>query len=63
MKTLLFRNLFFASIILIAFTNCSKLDKDNSSNNTARMQVFLTDDPANYDEVLIDVKDIKINFT
>jgi len=63
MKTLLFRTLFFATLIIITFNSCSKLAKDSSSSNRARLQVYLTDDPANYDEVLIDVQDIKINFT
>jgi len=53
-----------AAIILItslAFISCSK--NENTTKGEARFQVFLTDDPGDYDEVLIDVQDIQINVT
>lgn len=64
MKTTALKNLFFLSLLTIALTNCSKLDKNSdNSGNTGKLQVYLTDAPANYDQVLIDVQDIKINYT
>ena len=47
-----------ASLLLLS---CKK--SESSERGQARLQVSLTDDPGNYDEVLIDVKDIQINVT
>jgi hypothetical protein len=44
------------------FYACNKNDTSASANK-ARMQVYLTDDPGDYDEVVIDVQDIKINYS
>jgi hypothetical protein len=58
------RSLIVLSLSLLAFTlfyACAK--KDSSSNDKARMQIYLTDDPANYEAVIIDVQDIKINYS
>jgi len=44
------------------FYACSKNDK-GISDGKARFQVALTDDPGNYQEVIIDVKDVQINVT
>ena len=46
-------------ISLSGFYSCSK----NSGSGKARFQVALTDDPGNYDEVNIDVQDIRINYS
>jgi hypothetical protein len=35
----------------------------SGDSNKARLQVFLTDDPGNYEEVVINVQDIRINYT
>lgn len=51
---------FVTAISVIAFS-CTK--NDSASNGTARFQVYLTDDPGNYDEVKIDVRDILINYS
>lgn len=48
-------------ICLSVFVSCTK--NDNSNNGTARLQVFLTDDPGNYDAVNVDVQDVQINLT
>src|SRR5688572_20464161 len=54
----------FGSIFLPAFLVLSSCKKNESSERgQARLQVSLTDDPGNYDEVLIDVQDIQINVT
>jgi hypothetical protein len=52
---------FMASIILISYS-CKKNDSGISSG-TAKFQVYLTDDPGNYQEVRIDVRDILINYS
>lgn len=57
-KTLPFLLLISFSLLLFA---CSK--KDASSSGKARMQVFLTDGPGDYQAVYIDVQDIKINYS
>ena len=40
------------------FTSCKK---NNSGDGNARLKVFLTDDPGDYEAVYIDVKDVQIN--
>jgi len=42
--------------------SCSK-NENSSSPGNAKLEVYLTDDPANYDEVGIDVKDMMINYS
>jgi hypothetical protein len=37
--------------------------KNGNGDGTARLQVFLTDDPGDYEAVYIDVKDVQINVT
>jgi hypothetical protein len=49
---------FIFSVLLIS---CSKME--NSSSGKAKLQVYLTDDPADYDQVVIDVKDVQINLS
>ena len=46
------------SILLIS---CSKEEK--SSSGKAQLEVYLTDDPADYDQVILDVKDVQINLS
>jgi len=63
MKT---RKIFFASgaiflLTSLVLSSCKK--NESSEKGQARLQVSLTDDPGNYDEVLIDVQDIQINVT
>lgn len=57
--------LFILAIACMAFlfsqTSCSK--NENSNDKKARLQIRLTDDPGNYEAVLIDVQDIQINVT
>lgn len=45
------------------FYACQRETSSSTSENKARMQVFLTDDPGNYEEVIIDVKDILVNYS
>ena len=60
MKT---RNLFLcaASAASLFFLSCNK--NETSKSGTARLQVALTDEPGNYDEVNIDVQDVRINYS
>jgi hypothetical protein len=55
-----------AASALFVLASCSRSDKSSEENlnpNKARLQVYLTDDPGNYQEVIIDVREIKINMT
>ena len=45
---------------LTLFNSCKKND---TANGKARLQVYLTDDPGDYEAVYIDVKDVQINVT
>ena len=58
-KTLL--ALSFLAVGSIIFYACQK--ENSASADKARLQVYLTDGPGNYDEVVIDVQDIKINYS
>ena len=48
-------------IFSVTLISCSK--NENSSSGKAQLKVYLTDDPGNYDQVVIDVKDVQINVT
>jgi len=62
MKKKFFLIAFVSAIIcLLLFVSCTK--NDNKSNGTARLQVFLTDDPEDYDAINVDVQDVQINLT
>lgn len=47
-------------LITLGFYACSDKD-DSSTDNNARLRILLTDDPADYDEVNIDIQDVQIN--
>jgi hypothetical protein len=53
----------FVSITGVATYSCSKNDSAAASADKSRLQVYLTDDPGNYDEVVIDVQDIMVNYS
>jgi len=59
MKKYLFLLAGLTSLLILA--SCSK--NNNTDKGTARLQVYLTDDPASYDAVNINVQDIMINVT
>ena len=50
--------LLMASVVLLV--SCKK---NNNGDGDARLKVFLTDDPGDYEAVYIDVKDVQINVT
>jgi len=53
---------FFLSIVsLLILVSCKKNNGDGKG--TARLQVYLNDDPGDYEAVYIDVKDVQINVT
>src|SRR5438046_9970086 len=56
-----FATVLFTLIFFISLISCSK--QENSSSGKAQLEVYLTDDPADYDQVIIDVKDVQINVT
>ena len=55
------RNLFYVNVMVICalafLTGCSK----SENNKNAELQVMLTDAPAEYDAVLIDIQDVQIH--
>jgi hypothetical protein len=59
MKRSFLSALFLGALFTFSLSSCS--NKDN--NNTARLQVRLTDDPGPYSAVNIDVQDVQINVT
>lgn len=50
------------SLIVALIISCSK-NETSAEAGKARLEVYLTDDPAAYDEVIIDVRDVKINYS
>lgn len=54
-------SLLILGLSTFAFYACSK--QGTSSSDKAKMQVYLTDDPGDYDAVYIDVQDVKINYS
>lgn len=61
MKKLLIPVSLFLTVASLVFISCSK--NEQTSTGKARFQVYLTDDPGDYEEVLIDVQDVQINVT
>lgn len=61
MKKHLFFGAILFSISALMFSSCS--NDDAPVNQTARLEVRLTDDPGDYEEVNIDIVDIQINVT
>lgn len=61
MKTRILIIALIVSVAAISIFNSCK--KNNTNDGTARLQVFLTDDPGDYKAVYIDVKDVQINMT
>nr|WP_295867145.1 DUF4382 domain-containing protein [uncultured Chitinophaga sp.] len=46
--------------LALLFTACNKNDSDNNGGK-AKMTVYLTDAPANYDAVNVDIQDVQVN--
>ena len=59
MKTLTIFALLASGFSLLS---CTKTGNQSSSGN-AKLEVYLADDPGNYEQVVIDVKDVQINVT
>lgn len=49
--------------VSLSFFACNKNDSSASDSSKAHLQVYLSDDPGNYDAVFIDVQDVKINYS
>ena len=61
MRKILVASVFVLSIAsLLFFISCKK---NGAGDGKARLQVYLTDDPGDYEAVYIDVKDVQINVT
>jgi len=58
--TLVFSALILSLVSLTVLNSCQK---NAASNGNARLQVYLTDAPGDYEAVYIDVKDVQINVT
>lgn len=53
--------LFAMSLTLLTIASCKKNDDNNTTQKgTAKVSMHLTDDPANYDAVYIDIKSIEV---
>ena len=53
-----------ALALVMMAASCSTEDSNSNVNpNKARLEVYLTDDPGDYDEVIIDVREIRINMS
>jgi hypothetical protein len=60
-KTIVVSTFFLSILSLLILVSCKK--NDNAGDGTTRLQVFLTDDPGDYEAVYIDIKDVQINVT
>ena len=61
MRRILVASAFVLSLVpLSVFISCKK---NGTGDGNARLQVYLTDDPGDYEAVYIDVKDVQINVT
>jgi hypothetical protein len=65
MRKLIYTSSIAASVIIVSIISCQKENKvSNSSNNQPpHLRVYLTDAPASYDEVVVDVRDVMINLS
>src|SRR5215471_4898778 len=59
MKIKVFVTVAFSVVVFFVVISCSK--QQNSSAGKSQLQVYLADNPADYDQVIIDVKDVQIN--
>lgn len=57
------KTLALSAISALFLVACSREGSNSGSDNKARLQVALTDDPGDYEAVFIDVEDIKINYS
>ncbi len=61
MRRIVVASAFVVSLVsLLIFISCKK---NGTGNGTATLQVYLTDDPGDYQAVYIDVTDVQINVT
>src|SRR5437773_10581049 len=66
MRKLIYSSAIAALIIVISIASCQKEVKVGSSQNNSKsthLRVYLTDAPAGYDEVVVDIKDVMINLS
>src|SRR6187431_88619 len=61
LKKILLYSTLFVSTPSISLLACKKGSSGTDGANKAKLQVYLTDDPGDYEKVLIDVRDVQIN--
>ena len=61
LKKILLYSTLFVSTLSISLLACKKGSSGTDGANKAKLQVYLTDDPGDYEKVLIDVRDVQIN--
>jgi len=49
-------------VVILLASSCSK-NTPSSANGNAHVSVYLTDDPSNYDAVLIDIQSVEVNLS
>ncbi len=52
-----------AAFLYIGIISCQKRSADTDNTTNAKLQIYLTDAPGDYEAVYIDVRDVKINIT
>ncbi len=60
-KSIILKKIMFVTLVGLLFMQLTSCDEDTTKDNqTAQLSVRMTDAPANYDEVLIDVQGVEI---
>src|SRR5574338_49450 len=62
MKRLILPVVLVITVLFISIISCQK-ESGSANNQAPRLKVYLTDAPAGYDGVLVDIKDVQINLT
>jgi hypothetical protein len=58
MRKIIYLSAIITTVIVFSIYSCQK---DAGSGKQTRLKVYLTDDPANYDAVLVDIRDVMIH--
>ncbi|MFN4315210.1 MAG: DUF4382 domain-containing protein [Chitinophagaceae bacterium] len=54
--------LYLLSLVTLITSACTRNERENTEDK-ARVQIRLTDDPADYEEVWVDIRDVQVNVT
>ncbi len=55
------KTMFFVGIIAVALFGCTENNSDNGGTGTTKFNLYLTDAPGKYEEVLIDIQEVKVH--